>query len=92
VPSLLTALLLAAAPTPIHPLQRGCIHTSTCPEAPTTRPRRCRSMAKEFKAASMYRGRVTQDKDDAPDVSSIACRGNLLARGVEHSFALNSLQ
>lgn len=49
-------------------------------------------MAKEFKAASMYRGRVTQDKDDAPDVSTIACRGNLLARGVEHSFALNSLK
>jgi hypothetical protein len=49
-------------------------------------------MAREFTAASMYRGRTTRDKDDQPDISSIACRGNLLARGVEHAFALNSLQ
>jgi hypothetical protein len=40
----------------------------------------------------MYRGRTTRDKDEQPGESSIACRGNLLARGVEHAFSLKSLQ
>lgn len=49
-------------------------------------------MAREFSAASMYRGRVSREGDEAPDQSSIACRGNLQARGVEHAFSLKSLK
>jgi hypothetical protein len=49
-------------------------------------------MSREFTSASMYRGKTTRERDEQPGISAIACRGNLLARGVEHAFSLKSLQ
>ena len=52
---------------------------------------RCKDPGCDFTKRSMWRG-PPSDKLAKVAPSSVACRGNMLARGEEHAFCLNSLR